>query len=98
MKPKPAPYNPKIQYCGAEGGAQFPGGTWNKACYTHDVCYATLGASRAQCDAQLAADIREQCEASDPGDPTCSNAEFIYYWAVRFGGAGPFERAQRGQK
>lgn len=52
---------------------------WTKACTKHDDCYSKCGASRLQCDLDLLRD-------------TDSPAYFI---AVRMGGQGPFDEAQK---
>ena len=90
----PVNYDPNIEYCGAEGGARYPGGTWNRACYNHDICYGTRGASKSSCDATFLLEIEEFCREQDPEDTVCTAAALIYYSAVRWGGQEAFDRAQ----
>jgi len=54
-KPKPKPkYNPRIDYCGGEGGTQLPntiaGVSINDLCFNHDACYGASGTPRGTCD------------------------------------------------
>jgi RHS repeat-associated protein len=87
-------YNPNRNYCGAEGGARFDNGTWNRACYNHDRCYGTNGASKVMCDENFRYEIAASCQ--DRGKSECMAAALAYYLAVRFFGDDAFDAGQRG--
>lgn len=64
-----------VNGCGAEGGADVPdfligavqlGPVFREACNTHDQCYGTLGADKAQCDANLQNDMIAAARESIP--------------------------------
>ncbi|MCR5183144.1 MAG: hypothetical protein K6B46_00380 [Opitutales bacterium] len=59
-------YEPSINGCGSEGSEWVPDSffwfvDFTPACNAHDVCYGTCGASKAQCDVSLGADMATAC-------------------------------------
>jgi len=76
----PPQYNPRNNYCGAEGGRSFPAGVWNQACYNHDICYGTIGSGRSQCDNVFLGEIARSCSAAGI---SCFGVAGLYWFAVR---------------
>jgi len=75
--PKQPPFDPNQHYCGS-GGANVPDGNWKEACAAHDVCYSTPGVVKERCDAQLAIDMTEICNARAGSNPLCSVFGSVY--------------------
>ena len=59
-------YRPNINGCGSKGSEWVPDSffglvDFTPACNTHDVCYGTCGANKAQCDINLGVDMAAAC-------------------------------------
>jgi hypothetical protein len=46
------------------------------ACYEHDVCYATYGKKKLDCDKAFLANMKDMCKRGGPGCKTVANAYF----------------------
>lgn len=70
------------------------------ACKTHDGCYDTWGAPRAQCDRALRQDLEEECDRAfhtwvcQTTRGTCRLAALGYYEAVVAWGEDAYREAQ----
>ena len=91
--------------CGAEGGADVPdffvgapqfGPVFTDACDSHDRCYGTLGASKAQCDSNLNADMIASADAKIPEPyrtlygPQVAAQAWAYSQALQWEAIAPF--------
>jgi len=77
--PLPGPF--PYGYCGSGMNVHWvPDGPWGDACRKHDQCYDTCGADRWQCDKQFLFDMY---------------GNVLYFAAVRWGGEGPYGKAQK---
>lgn len=70
---------PGANWCGTDEN-DVPDGNWGLACKAHDACYATPGANKESCDARLAVDMYNVCNANSSGrNPViCTVAGFTY--------------------
>jgi RHS repeat-associated protein len=82
-------------FCGSEGTEWVPDANWADACRTHDQCYATPGASKALCDANLGLGVLAYCIEATWVPPVCAGAGATYWFGVTTGGWGPYLRSQR---
>jgi hypothetical protein len=79
-------------------------------CNIHDICYQTVGTSRATCDSDFRDDMRAVCKKAYPPETAayllvhpkykteqtkCYNKATIYYDAVRLAGAEKFIKRQQ---
>lgn len=107
--PAAAAYVPTTNGCGPEGGISVPNNYylvgWFRidrfpfvnACNTHDICYGTLGSSRAACDSRFYSDLLTICRANAStavNRGICNGLAWTYYQAVATFGQSAFNAAQ----
>jgi len=71
---------------------------FKEACNNHDMCYATLGASKKNCDEIFHKEMLEACKKKKPGDPLCPPGALVWYWAVLAEGGEAFRINQNWAK
>jgi hypothetical protein len=88
--------------CGPSGfGGLVPELWFNSACNSHDICYSTRGAVRADCDNRFYNDMRAICSSRYPRwyqavqRNACYASAWTYYQAVKQFGQSAFDNAQR---
>jgi RHS repeat-associated protein len=86
LEPVPRPqappkFNSNKNYCGPEGGREFPSGMWNQACYNHDICYGTVGAVKSNCDTRFRKEIITSCPLFTT---MCGPVAVLYWVAVKY--------------
>lgn len=71
-------------------------------CDVHDVCYGTCGSDRKKCDDDMRTAMQTACLKQWGGSlvtlpllAACFKVADVYHSAVRLGGEGPWEQAQR---
>lgn len=74
---------------GCSGGLPFDKERFFAACVQHDICYATLGVSKAKCDSQFLKNMNNICSHSGG---SCRNAALAFHTAVVFGGWGSVKK------
>lgn len=96
----PAPPKTPTDWCGSQGSEWVPDGIWAEACRVHDNCYGTPGASKRQCDYELAQNMTQLCSmrTGGSGGPGCSSIAVIYFIALEIAGGKAYRAAQRGAR
>ncbi|MCU0495967.1 MAG: phospholipase [Anaerolineae bacterium] len=105
-----AQYVPTPNGCGPENGPNVPDyfsfynlfGRTDRfpfvfACNVHDVCYGTLGASRAACDTQFLNNLLSICRnysSTWVSRQYCNGLAYTYYYGVHWFGEPAFQAAQ----
>lgn len=107
--PASAAYTPTANGCGPEGGISVPNYYyligWFRidkfpfvnACNAHDICYGTLGSSRASCDSRFYSNLLAICSANASTSANrviCNGLAWTYYEAVHLFGQSAFDAAQ----
>jgi hypothetical protein len=91
--PPPAPYVAGRDYCSNPEFAWSPfEGSWQGACYNHDVCYGSQK-GRLYCDVNFWKDMVSACKAYawyNPARYACFLDASTWYTAVRIFGAGHY--------
>jgi hypothetical protein len=105
-----AGYTPTANGCGPENGPSVPNyfyyyRLWGptdvfpfiNACNPHDICYGTLGMSRATCDNQFLSNLLAICSANGRSWASrtyCQGLAYTYYSAVALFGGWASDAAQ----
>jgi hypothetical protein len=80
-------------YEGDVGADDKWGQGWYDACEVHDVCYATIGKTRRQCDELFYSKLKEACDETTT-DLTCRIDAYSYYWVVASFGKQSYNETQ----